>query len=156
MLEELEDIRARLAVVQKSGSAADRAAAREVVNVAARLDALAARIEARGAGAATAAAGSRPVPAREREPMVAEAQEKVDAMSADLAQLERRHRAQLQAAAEERELLNGRIAELDVVERRYRTLLAHLDASVTWRVGGLVRAMRRHVRSKRQPVGSVD
>lgn len=156
LLRELEDVRTRMAALQKAGGASDRGEAREIANAAARLHALATLIEARAPGASTAAKEPRPLPARDRDPLLAEAQRKVDAMAADLAQLEARHRAQLKAVADERAHWQRRIEELAAVEGRYRTLLSHLDASVTWRMGGLVRATRRFLRGKRRLGGKVN
>jgi hypothetical protein len=145
-----------MSALQSAGVASDRAEAREIASAAARLHALATRIAAKGPGALAVATGQRTLPVPDRDALLAEAQSKVDAMAADLAQLESRHRSQLHAVAEERAHWQRRIEELGAVEGRYRALLSHLDASMTWRMGKFVRTTRRFLRGKRLPVGKVD
>lgn len=94
------------------------------------------------------------------DPFIAEARRKVDAMSAEVAAQEKKHRATLARVQRDREELERkienlerRIEELTNVERRFETLKRHLDGSLTWRLGGGLRSALRAWRKLGRPAG---
>jgi translation initiation factor IF-2 len=84
-----------------------------------------------------------PVTGRGDDPFIAEARRKVDAMSAEVAAQERKHKRDLARFERERQDLERRLEELRNVERRFETLKRHLDGSLTWRLGGGLRSALR-------------
>lgn len=95
------------------------------------------------------------IPRVEPARLVADAREKLDAMAADLASQERRHRAALAQIGREKTRLEGKLEELSAIEKRYETLKRHLDGSVTWRLGAGLRTLLRAWRKLVQPARKV-
>lgn len=101
-----------------------------------------------------------PATGRDDDPFIAVARRKVDAMSAEIAAQEKKHKKALARVERERqdlerkiEDLERRIEELTNVERRFQTLQRHLDGSLTWRLGSGLRSTLRAWRKLVRPGG---
>lgn len=133
----------------------------------ARLAALLDQIASTPSSTASPVKSSKRSAPRDADPFVIEARRKLDAMSADLSSLEKRHREALARAERERVQLGLRVEELSdvgthseeriqdliAVEKRYETLKRHLDGSLTWRLGAGIRTVLRSWRKLMRPAG---